>query len=245
MDNKKTYYFISDVHLGLQNQDEELIKEKLLVKFINHAKESCDELFIIGDLFDYWFEYKRVIQKGFIRTLASLAEFSDSGKKIHYIIGNHDFLHRDFFTKDIGALLYKDPLDIILNGKRFFMGHGDGLVKNDVGYKILKKILRNNSLQKLYSLVHPDLGIKIASKTSKTSRNYTSKKNYGTIDGLHEAAESKIQEGFDFVIFGHSHEKTFEKIDSGIYINLGSWLDQPCYGKFIDSFEIINWGDNE
>ena len=238
---KKTYFFISDVHLGLQSTEVEKEKEKLLVSFLDYAKTSCDELFIIGDLFDYWFEYKRVIQKGFIKTLAALTVFTDSGKKVHYVIGNHDFLHRDYFEKEIGVKLYHHPIDVVLNDKRFFMAHGDGLVKNDLGYKILKKILRNKYLQRIYSLVHPDLGIKIASSTSKTSRDYTANKNYGKVDGLFETAKLKIDSGFDFVIFGHSHVRTFEKHKNGSYINLGSWLDKPCYGKFSETFEIIDW----
>jgi len=245
MENKKTYFFISDIHLGLMAVDIEKEKEKLLVKFLKHASESCDELFIIGDLFDYWFEYKRVIQKGFIRALAALADLSDAGKKIHYIIGNHDFMHRDFFEKEIGVKIYHDPVETELNGKKFFIGHGDGLVKNDLGYKILKKILRNRILQLLYSVIHPDVGIKIASHTSKTSREYTAKKNYGTVDGLIETAQTKITNGFDYVLFGHSHEKTFREFNGGYYINLGSWLEQPCYGKFNESFEVIDWNENE
>lgn len=241
MKSDKTYFFISDIHLGLRSHEIEKETEKKLVKFIIHAQESCDELFIIGDLFDYWFEYKRVIQKGFIKTLAALSEFSDSGKKLHYIIGNHDFLHRDFFEKEIGAKLYYDPIEITLNEKKYFMAHGDGMVKNDLGYKVLKKILRNRSLQKIYSLVHPDLGIKIASATSKTSRNYTANKNYGTVDGLFETAKSKIDSGYDYVIFGHSHNRSLEKYKQGTYVNLGSWLVQPCYGKFTETFEIIDW----
>ncbi len=241
MTSAKTYYFISDIHLGLRSPKIEREMEKKLVRFLNHAKDSSDELFIIGDLFDYWFEYKRVIQKGFIRTLAALSDYSDSGKKIHYIIGNHDFLHRDFFEKEIGALMYHVPIDLILNGGKFFIAHGDGMVKNDLGYKILKRVLRNKSLQKIYSLVHPDLGIKIASATSKTSRDYTSNKNYGMLDGLAEAAKSKIDSGYDYVIFGHSHNRSLEKYKQGTYVNLGTWLDQPCYGKFTETFEIIDW----
>ena len=237
----KNYFFISDIHLGLLSRDVEKEREKKLLKFLDFAKESCDELFIIGDLFDYWFEYKRVIQKGFVRTLASLEEFQEKGRKVHYIIGNHDFLHRDFFEKEVGAALYHDPIEVSLNGKKFFMAHGDGLVKNDLGYKILKKFLRNKYLQKIYSLVHPDLGIKIASATSKTSRDYTANKHYGQIDGLFETAKAKIDSGYDYVIFGHSHERALEKYSHGTYINLGTWLDKPCYGKFSDSFEIIDW----
>lgn len=237
----KTYFFISDIHLGLLSHDVEKEKEKLLVKFFDYAKSSCDELFIVGDLFDYWFEYKRVIQKGFVRTISAMNEFTDTGKSIHYIIGNHDFLHRDFFETEIGVKLYHDPIEISLNRKKFFIGHGDGLIKNDVGYNILKKILRNRTLQKIYSLIHPDLGIKIASKTSKTSRDYTAKKNYGAVDGLLETAKQKIDLGYDYVMFGHSHERVLEKYQNGIYVNLGTWLDKPCYGKFTESFEIIEW----
>ena len=237
----KNYFFISDIHLGLQSPEVEREKEKKLIAFLDNAKVNCDELFIIGDLFDYWFEYKRVIQKGFIQTLAKLKELSESGISIHYIIGNHDFLHRDFFEKEIGAILYRDSLEVKINEKKFLLAHGDGLVKNDLGYKILKKILRNSLLQKIYSLVHPDLGIKIASATSKTSRDYTAGKNYGEVDGLFETAKSKIDSGFDYVIFGHSHQRSFEKYNNGFYVNLGSWLDQPCYGRFNESFEIIDW----
>lgn len=237
----KTYFFISDVHLGLENRETEREKENKLISFLKFSQNNCNELFIVGDLFDYWFEYKRVIQKGFFRTLSALSELSDSGVKLHYFIGNHDFLHRDFFEKEIGAIIYQDAIDIVLNGKRFFIGHGDGLVKNDVGYKILKNILRNKFLQRLYSSIHPDLGIKIASSTSKKSRVYTSNKNYGNVDGLLETAYSRIDYGFDYVLFGHTHQRSFEKYKDGFYINLGSWLSNPCYGKFTNSFEIIDW----
>lgn len=238
---EKVYVFISDLHLGLLDEDTERQREKKVVEFLKEAKKVSDELFIIGDLFDYWFEYKRVMQKGFIRTLAALADYADDGNQIHYFIGNHDFMHRDFFEKEIGAKLYHDPIDIVLNDKRFFIGHGDGLVKNDYGYIFLKSILRNKFFQKLYSFVHPNLGIRIASSSSKTSRKYTAKKNYGTIDGLLETAKEKIDEGFDYVLLGHSHSRENLNYKNGTYINLGTWLEKPCYGKFVDTFEIIEW----
>jgi UDP-2,3-diacylglucosamine hydrolase len=112
----KTYYFISDLHLGLQSPEKEKAKENLFVDFIANIKNDADELFILGDLFDYWFEYKRVIQKGFVKTLAALQSLSEKGVKIHYLIGNHDFLHKNFFEEEIGAILYEDPLEIELNG---------------------------------------------------------------------------------------------------------------------------------
>ncbi len=237
----KTYFFISDVHLGLQNEEQEKLKEKKLVEFLKFAHDNCDELFIVGDLFDYWFEYKRVIQKGFLRTLGALASYRDSGKKIHYIIGNHDFLHKDFFEKEIGAVVYEDEIKIELNGQKFFIAHGDGLMAGDSGYKMLKKVLRNKFIQRLYSMIHPDLGIKIASGSSKASRDYTSTKDYGEFSGLLDTAKLLINQNYDYVVFGHSHRKTIEKFNNGTYINLGTWLLKPCYGKFTNNFEILDW----
>lgn len=238
---EKTYFFISDIHLGLQSKSEEEEKEKKLVSFLKLAESNCDELFIVGDLFDYWFEYKRVYQKGFYRTLSALKDLSEKKVKLHYFIGNHDFLHRDFFEKEFGALLYHDGLSVELNSKKFFIAHGDGMVSNDTGYNILKWILRNKFFQWLYSLLHPDLGIGLASRTSKSSRTYTDKKDYGEIDGLFEAAKKKIDEGFDYVLFGHLHKRIWEKYKQGNYVNLGSWLDKPCYGVFkAQKFEIVD-----
>jgi UDP-2,3-diacylglucosamine hydrolase len=236
------YLFISDIHLGLQAKEQEKEKEKALVRFLNFAGENGTELFIVGDLFDYWFEYRRVYQKGFFRTLTALQDLTNSGVKVHYFIGNHDFLHRNFFTDEIGVELHKDGLVRELDDKKFYIAHGDGLVKNDLGYNILKKILRNRTLQMFYSLIHPDIGVALASHTSKTSRDYTSKKDYGEVDGLFEAAKCKIDEGFDYVLFGHLHKRIYENYKQGYYINLGSWLSAPCYGVFKDNkFEIEDW----
>jgi len=237
----KVYFFISDIHLGLQAKIEEDNKERKLISFLKFAETNCDELFIVGDLFDYWFEYKKVYQKGYYRTLSALKDLSEKHIKFHYFIGNHDFLHRDFFEKEFSAIMYPDSISIELNGKKFFIAHGDGMVSNDTGYNILKWILRNKFFQWLYSLLHPDLGITIASKTSKSSRDYTKKKDYGEVDGLFEAAKKKIDEGFEYVIFGHLHKRFWEKYKQGNYINLGSWLDKPCYGVFRNQkFEIID-----
>jgi UDP-2,3-diacylglucosamine hydrolase len=238
----KQYLFISDIHLGLQSKEIEAEKEKLLVKFLEFAESNCDELFIVGDLFDYWFEYKRVYQKGYFRTLSALKNLTDKGIMVHYFIGNHDFLHRDFFEKEIGAIMYRDAVKFSLNEKKFFIGHGDGMVENDAGYKILKWVLRNKITHWLYSLLHPDFGIWLASRTSKSSREYTANKDYGEVDGLFETAKKKIDQGSDYVIFGHLHKKVFKNYNNGCYINLGSWLDEPCYGIFNkEGFKIINW----
>lgn len=213
----------------------------MLVSLLHEIKSDCKSLFILGDLFDYWFEYKRVVQKGFYRTFTALKELSDKGCEIHYIIGNHDFLHYSYFADEFNVKLYEDTITTELDGKKFFMGHGDGLVKNDYGYLILKKILRNRIIQKIYSWIHPDIGIKLASGTSKKSRDYTKSKSYGEIDGVFEAAKQKIDSGFDYVLFGHTHHMSNEKYKNGFYINLGSWLTQPCYGVFSNGeFKIIH-----
>jgi len=230
------------VHLGLQDKETEKRKENLLVRFLNSVPAEGDELFILGDLFDYWFEYKRVYQKGFFKTLAALNSLSERGVKIHYFIGNHDFFHNGFFEKEIGVILYDKPVSRELNGKKFYLGHGDGLVDNDTGYNILKKILRNKFLQKVYALIHPDLGVALASSTSRKSRDYTSARESGETDGLFNAARRMIDKGYDYVLFGHLHRKSFLKYKDGYYINLGSWLDNPCYGEYQENeFIIKEW----
>jgi UDP-2,3-diacylglucosamine hydrolase len=239
---KDSYLFISDIHLGLQSAATEKRKERLLVNFFKFAQGNAKELYIVGDLFDYWFEYKRVYQKGFFRTLTALQDLTESGTKVHYLIGNHDFMHRNFFSDEIGVIMYENSVDTVINGKKFFIDHGDGLVKNDYGYMVLKKIMRNKFLQKMYSILHPDLGVSIGSNISKTSRDYTSKKDYGEEDGMLEAAKGKIDEGYEFVLFGHSHSRSYIHYKNGCYINLGWWYDAPCYGIFKDNkFEIVDW----
>lgn len=239
---KDKYFFISDVHLGLQSKETEKKKERLLVEFLDYARAEAKELYILGDLFDYWFEYSRVYQKGFFRTLTALDNLVESGTKVHYLIGNHDFSHRDFFGTDLGITMYERPVSLELSGRKFYLAHGDGLVKNDTGYKILKCILRNKIIQRIYSMIHPDLGILLASSTSKKSRDYTSQKDYGQGDGLFDTAKMLIDKGYDYVVFGHSHRKAEEKYKNGTYINLGSWLTEPCFGVYENScFKIVQW----
>ncbi len=237
-----TAFFVSDLHFGLLSGKEEKERERKFVEFLKFTESNSNKLFIVGDLFDYWFEYKRVIQKGYFRIFTALQNLTEAGIEVHYIIGNHDFMHRDFFEKELGVKVYENPVEMVLDGKRFYIAHGDGLVENDLGYKILKKILRNKISQKLYSLIHPDFGIWLASSSSKKSRNYTTDKSYGETDGMHLAAKKKIAEGFNYIVFGHSHIKKEEIIDNGKYINLGTWLKEPYYGKFSNgNFELIEW----
>lgn len=237
-----TSFFVSDLHFGLLDREDENIRERKFVEFLQFCKGRTDKLFILGDLFDYWFEYKRVVQKGYFRTFTALQDLVESGVEVHYFIGNHDFMHRDYFEKEIGVHVYEDAINLDLDGKKFFIGHGDGLVENDLGYKILKKVLRNKSIQKLYSLFHPNFGIWLASLSSKKSRDYTTEKSYGENDGLFNTAKKKIDKGMDYVLFGHSHTRINEKYKNGQYVNLGTWLSRPCYAQYKDDkLEIIDW----
>ncbi len=238
---RKKVYFISDLHFGAENKEREAIKESLAVDFLNSLNDA-EKLIILGDLFDYWFEYKRVIQKGYYRFFCALKNLAEKGAKIEYVIGNHDFLHRDFFETEFGATLHEDAFVTEIYDKKFYIAHGDGLLPNDTGYKILKKIVRNKFIQKLYSLLHPDLGIAIASNTSARSRKYTSEKDYGEKNALLDFAKKKIDEGFDYVLLGHSHSLENVEYKNGKYINLGTWLDKPYYGIFDGvNFTISVW----
>ena len=169
----KKYYFFSDVHLGFGSKDEEKQKERKLVDFLESVRDNSEKIFIVGDLFDCWIEYRRVVPKGYYRTLAKLNELVEQGIEINFFSGNHDFWLNTYLRDDVGLKLYGDSLETELDGKKFYITHGDGLSKGDMGYKIIKKVLRNRFNQFLYSLIHPDIGLWLAQGSSKKSRLHT------------------------------------------------------------------------
>lgn len=228
----KKIFFFSDVHLGLHDKQIEKEKEQRVLSFLTHVEKNGEELFILGDLFDYWFEYKNVIPRGYHNIIAKLSSLVERNVTIHYVAGNHDFWLKDFFPQELGIPVYKDPISIERRGKKFYLHHGDGLALNDTGYRILKKILRSPISIFLYSLVHPDWTAPIARGSSKTSRKYTGNKDFGETDGMIQFAEKKIDEGFDFVIMGHRHQPHDQNIDKGRYINLGDWITYNTYAEF-------------
>jgi UDP-2,3-diacylglucosamine hydrolase len=235
-------YFISDAHLGLGTHEEERQKENRLIAFLDHIKKDATQLFILGDLFDAWFEYRTVIPKGFHRILSKLEECSGKNIALHFLVGNHDCWIRDYFRSEIGMKTYSLPFDIILNGKKIFLHHGDGLANDDLGYRILKKILRNRFSVWFYSWMHPDIGLILARSSSKTSRRYTSNKHYGEGDGMIRYAKKIIENGFDVVIMGHRHLPTYQEIGNGIYINLGDWIHSNTYAELDkDGIKLKQW----
>ncbi|MEW6510757.1 MAG: UDP-2,3-diacylglucosamine diphosphatase [Bacteroidota bacterium] len=233
-------YFISDVHLGLGSREEEKAKETRLIRFLDRVRPDAEQLFIVGDLFDFWFDYRTVIPRGFHRTLAALQEFTDAGKQIHYLVGNHDCWMGDFFETEIGARIYEQPFEIRLQGKRTYIHHGDGLAENDLGYRLIKPILRNRIAVKAYRWLHPDIGVRIARGTSRTSREYTTNKHYGEETGMIRYAEGKIGEGFDLVIMGHHHKPVVHRLRGGVYVNLGDWITCNTYGRMSRGAMTLN-----
>ena len=235
-------YFISDVHLGLGSRDAEKQKETRLLAFLKEILPSTERLFIVGDLFDFWFEYRTVIPKGFHRTLSALQEFTDGGIPVEYLAGNHDFWMEDFFPKELGIQVHPDPYEVAVDGKRIFLHHGDGLAEKDLGYRVLKPVLRNRLAMHLYRWLHPDLGVPLARGSSRTSRSYTSNKNYGEQEAMADFAATKIREGVDIVIMGHRHEPVQLNIGKGVYINLGDWIAHHTFAELKDgSIALRTW----
>lgn len=235
-------YFFSDVHLGLGSREQEKAKEDHLLAFLDAIFPTTERLFIVGDLFDFWFEYKTVIPKGFHRTLAALQKFTDAGKPIDFLVGNHDCWMGDFFEDEIGATVHRQPFELTIEGKRIFLHHGDGLADNDLGYKLIKPVLRNRFNVWLYRWLHPDIGVRLAKGSSRTSRDYTSGKHYGEEEGMIREATNKIGEGFEVVIMGHRHKPIAMTIGKGTYINLGDWITYNTYAEFSNgSIELKTW----
>lgn len=220
-------------------------KERKLVDFLGSIRGDAEKIFVVGDLFDCWIEYRKVVPKGYYRTLARLNEITESGTEVNFFSGNHDFWLNTYLRDDVGLKLHKDFMETELDGKRFYITHGDGLSSGDTGYKIIKKILRNRVNQFLYSLIHPDIGIWLAEGSSKKSRMHTEDRVHGG-GGMKEFAEKKIGEGFDYVIMGHVHKPSVTEINAGshtgTYVTLGDWIKNFTYGEYsAGKFELKKW----
>ena len=234
-------YFISDVHLGILEREKDIFREELLLDFFAKISTDCETLFIVGDLFDYWFEYKTVIPKYFYRTLSALAELKAKGIHVEFLMGNHDFGHLNFFETELGISIYNDDISRELYGKKFYLSHGDGKSYNDTGYKILKKVTRNPLAQWLYRKLHPDCGIPIASHSSRKSRDLSDSKIYGPQSGMEDFAKIKIDDGYDYVIMGHMHKPLEKAFGNGKFFVLGAWFNNPTFGMFDgESMQLLN-----
>lgn len=241
-----TVYFISDIHLGLGSREEEKKKENEFLAFLKHILPTTEQLFIAGDLFDFWFEYATVIPKGFHRTLAAIQEFTERKIPVHFLAGNHDFWMRDFFQTELGVQVYREPFVARAGGKTVYLHHGDGLAANDLGYRLIKPILRNRFAIAAYRWLHPDFGVRLARGSSRTSRQYTSTKNYGEEEALAAFAGRKIREGIDIVVMGHRHAPVLQEMGGGVYVNLGDWISHRTYGELSEGImKLRTWNDHQ
>ena len=235
---KNKIYFASDFHLGVPSLQSSLAREKKICRWLDEIKKDAAEIYLVGDIFDFWYEYKYTIPKGTTRLLGKIAEISDSGIPIHFFVGNHDLWMNDYFTEELNVQVHHHPIEKIFNGKTFYIGHGDGLGPGDTMYKFLRKIFASSICQWLFSRLHPNLAFYIAKKSSKRSRVIT-----GTSDEKFLGNENEWlflycrnylkTKAVDYFIFGHRHLPLDLNVDNTArYINLGEWLNYCTYAVF-------------
>ncbi|MCH8533733.1 MAG: UDP-2,3-diacylglucosamine diphosphatase [Flavobacteriaceae bacterium] len=235
--NKKVY-FSSDNHLGAPTYKESRVRERIFVDWLDQIKEDAGAIFLLGDLFDFWFEYKEVVPKGFVRTLGKLAELSDSGIPIHFFVGNHDLWMNDYFEKELQIPVYHQPKVFEINNQLFFIGHGDGLGPGDLGYKRMKKVFTNPFSKWLYRWLHPDLGVKLARHLSVKNKLISGDEDAQFLgedkEWLVQYAHHKLKEKhYDYFVFGHRHlPMEIQLNENAKYVNLGDWIKYYTYAEF-------------
>ncbi len=234
----KKIYFLSDFHLGAPNYVTSLEREKRVVTFLEEAKKDASHIFIVGDLFDFWYEYRTVVPKGYVRILGKMAEITDSGIPIYFFVGNHDMWMKGYFEKELNIPVYFEPAAFEFNHKKFLVGHGDGLGPGDHGYKFIKKIFRNKACQWLFGILPPAVGVGLANYLSRRSRAVTGQTDEKFLGEEKEwlityCKDVLKKEHYDYFIFGHRHLPIDFNLNSGSrYINLGDWIRYNSYAVF-------------
>lgn len=248
----KKIYFASDQHLGAPNHEHSLIREKHFVRWLDAVSEDAEEIYLLGDLFDFWFEYRSAVPKGFVRVLGKIAELTDCGIRVSLFTGNHDMWMFNYLPREIGVTIHREPIDREFNGKRFYIGHGDGLGPGDYGYKFIKKVFRNPLCQWLFARLHPNFGIGLANFFSSRSRIANAGNDKTFLGEENEwlviyAKEVLEKQHYDFFVFGHRHLPLDIKLnDSSRYINLGEWVSDFTYAQFDgESLELLEFGRPE
>lgn len=246
----KKIYFLSDFHLGAPDAASSLVREKKIVAFLDSIRHDAVEVFLLGDMFDFWYEYKKVVPKGHVRLLGKLAELSDAGIQLHFFVGNHDMWMKNYFEEELGMKLYFGPQEFTYGGKRFYIAHGDGLGPGDHGYKALKKIFRNPVCQFLFGMVHPTVGISVANYFSRKSRAKTGDADAHFLGEDNEwlmiySKQLLAKQHFDFLVFGHRHYPLDYKLNNNSrYINLGDWIRNFTYAVFDgEDLQLKKWQD--
>ena len=235
MTNKKIY-FASDQHLGAPTPELSKERELKFVKWLDTIKEDAEALFLLGDLFDFWFEYKTVVPKGFVRTLGKLAEIRDSGIPIYFFVGNHDLWMGDYFEKELNIPVYHKRKEFTLQGKSFLIGHGDGLGPGDIGYKRMKKVFTHPFSKWLYRWLHPDIGVALAQYLSVKNKLISGDEDVHFLgedkEWLVQYCKRKLEtKHYDYFVFGHRHFPMEIKLkENATYINTGDWISYFTYG---------------
>jgi UDP-2,3-diacylglucosamine hydrolase len=234
----KKVYFLSDFHLGAPNPAASLEREKKIVSFLESIRHDAHMIFLVGDLFDFWYEYKGVVPKGHVRILGKLADLTDAGIIIHFFVGNHDMWMKDYFQKELNIPVYFEPRDFELNGKAFHIGHGDGLGPGDKGYKAMKKVFRNPACQWMFGMLPPRVGIGLANYFSRKSRAATGSAEEVFLGEENEwlisyAKDVLKEKNIEFFVFGHRHLPIdFRLTNKSRYVNLGDWIRYCTYAVF-------------
>jgi UDP-2,3-diacylglucosamine hydrolase len=242
-ENKKIY-FASDQHLGAPTPKASLPREKKFVAWLDTIKEDAGTIFLLGDLFDFWFEYKTVVPKGFVRVLGKLAELKDAGIDIYFFVGNHDLWMRDYFQKELNIPVFHKPQEFDINGKIFLIGHGDGLGPNDHGYKRMKKVFTFPFFKWLFRWLHPDIGVRLGHYFSVKNKLISGDEDARFLgeenEWLEQYCRRKLTEKhYDFFVFGHRHlPLEIELNNNSTYINLGDWIQYFTYGEFMKTFKL-------
>ena len=226
------HYFVSDAHIGGGNA----VAEQRLFRFLESIRGNAQSLYILGDLFEFWFEYSRAIPKTGFRALAELAELARTGTHIGYLKGNHDFWFQDFWRRELGAEA-ADELDVSLDGKRVFLAHGDKLDRALVP-RVFRVLMRSQVNGWLYSLLHPDMGIGLAREVARLSRAESTKPSL--VEDMAKFATDKLDCGFDIVIMGHSHVPELRQLGRGAYLNVGDWVTHFTYGVIRDGVPSLH-----
>ncbi|MBD3321257.1 MAG: hypothetical protein GF350_09205 [Chitinivibrionales bacterium] len=233
-------YFVSDAHLGICIPKHEQ-REKHLLAFLNEISSSASHLFILGDLFDFWIEYKFAIRPDYFPVLNVLKNLADRGIEIHYIAGNHDFALGSFLETKIGVHIHTDTFETRIQDRKIYLFHGDGLLRDDSAYRFLRKILRNKTNQRLYKLLHPNLGIPFAAFFSGNSRKLLSLRiNRDKLQEYHDHAKHILDKGNDIVFFGHTHCPELVRWGNKYYCNTGEWIRKYTYAK-LENGALSSW----
>lgn len=234
----KKIFFLSDFHLGAPDPVSSREREKRIVRFLETIKHEAHTIFIVGDMFDFWYEYRKVIPRGFVRLQGKIAELSDTGIAIHFFVGNHDMWMKDYLQKEMNVQLYFQPAEFEFNGKKFLVGHGDGLGPGDHGYKALKKVFRNPACQWMFGILPPAIGMGLANYFSRKSREadkgqeevFLGEDREWLIQYSKEVLKTRH---FDFFVFGHRHLPIDFRLNNvSRYINLGEWMNFSTYALF-------------